>query len=445
MVDIFIEGGIVLTMDKNRRIIENGAVAIEGKRIAAVGKADEIKKKYKADKVIDATGRIVMPGLICTHCHTHGQASLGMPVEIPPNFYDVLKNWWWPMIEDQLTKEDVYVISRFSCMEMIKSGITCVVDDMEAPNALPGVLESEAKAFLETGMRGILGFEATERISEENGRLGIQENLSFIKKWNKNADTRIRGMHCVHTIFTCSPEMLKRVRELADKYGGGIQLHLEESVYEVEYCKKQYGKLPVEYLSDLGFLGPDVLAAQCVHITEKEIRILAEKGVKVSHNLQTNMEIGAGIAPIPKMLDAGVTVTVGNDGFFLDMFENMRSVSLVHKGYLRDPDILPAKKVLEMTTIDGARGIGLENEIGSLEVGKKADLIVLKLMSPTPVNPENIYSQIIYLANSNNVEITIIDGEVIMENRRVLTVDEAEVREKCMETCVDLWKRNEIM
>jgi len=445
MVDVLVEGGTILTMDRSGRIIEDGAVAIEGKRVAAVGKADELKKKYKADRVIDATGRIVTPGFICTHCHTHGQASVGMPVKIPPNFYEVLRDWWWPMLEDQLTREDVHAISRFSCMEMVKSGITCVVDDMEAPNALPGVLESEAKAFLETRMRGVLGFEATERISEENGELGIQENLSFVKKWNKISDTRVRGMHCVHTVFTCSPEMLRRVRGLADEHGGGIQLHLEESVYEVDYCKKRYGKLPVEHLRDLGFLGPDVLAAQCVQTTEEEIRILAEKGVKVSHNLQTNLEIGAGVALVPKMLEAGMTVTIGNDGLFLDMFENMRSVFLVHKGHLRDPSVLPPEKVLEMATIDGARGIGLEKEIGSLEVGKKADLLVLRLVNPTPVNPGNLHSQIVYLARPDNVETTIIDGEEVMENRRILTVDEAEVKEKCLEACIGLWKRNKIV
>jgi cytosine/adenosine deaminase-related metal-dependent hydrolase len=197
-------------------------------------------------------------------------------------------------------------------------------------------------------------------------------------------------------------------------------------------------------LDEIGFLGPDVLAAQCVQTTEEEIEILARRGVKVAHNLQTNMEIGAGIANIPKMLEAGMTVGVGNDGFIPDMFEVIRGVFLTHKGVTRDVNVLPAEKCMEMATIDGARALGMEEEIGSLEEGKKADIIVMRLPTVTPLIPETIYYQFMTLARGESVETSIIDGKVVMEDRKMLTVDPEEAMKRCAETSLDIWNRNRI-
>ncbi|HJX23696.1 MAG TPA: amidohydrolase family protein [Candidatus Bathyarchaeia archaeon] len=293
-------------------------------------------------------------------------------------------------------------------------------------------------------MRGIICQEATERISKENGELGIKENLEFVKKWNNDPEALVKGMFCVHTVFSCSPEMLKKVRELANEYKAGIHLHVEESVYEVNYCRKTHGKASVFHLDDLGVLGSDVVAAQCVQTTEAEIEILAERGVKVAHNLQTNMEIGAGIAQVPKMLQEGVTVGIGNDGFVPDMFEVLRGVYLTHKGVTRDISVLPAEKCLEMATIDGARVLGMDREIGSIEKGKKADMIIVDLPNVTPLTPENIYSQIISTAMGRGVESSIIDGRVVMEKRRVLTTDPEKAMKKCEETSLDIWNRNKV-
>ncbi|MEM3754299.1 MAG: amidohydrolase, partial [Candidatus Bathyarchaeia archaeon] len=368
MEKILIKNCYILTMNKKREIVKDGYVLIEENRILEV---DEISKKksISADIEIDAKGKIVMPGLICTHCHTHGRASFGMPAPIPypASFYQILSEWWWPLLEDKLTKENVYALAKSACLEMAKSGITCIADTMEAPNALPGVLEYEAKAFEEIGIRGIIAQEATERISKENAELCVKENLKFIKKKNKNPESLVKGAFCVHTVYTCSTELLKLTKKLADENNALIFMHIEESTYDIEYSKKHYGKFPVEYLADIGFLGPNLLAAQCVQTTEPEIKLFKKYNVNVSHNLQTNMEVGVGISPIPKMIDEGINVSIGNDGFFLDMFENLRSVFLVHKGVLKDSGVLPAEQVLEMATINGAKALGLENEIGSIE------------------------------------------------------------------------------
>ena len=442
-VDLLIKNGYVVTMDKEGRLFKNGAVAVSGNRIVAVDKTSSIEQKYSAERVIDAAGKIVMPGIVVSHCHTHGQASMGMPAEVEmENFYDELAKWWWPFLEDQLKKEDVYALAKYAITEMAKNGVTTVDDVMEAPKDLPGVLDAEGKAFLEVGMRGLLAFEATERISKENGKLGIQENVNFIKKWNDKPDALLRGVMCVHTVFSCSPEMLKEVKELADKYNAWINLHVEESMYEVEYSKKHFGKLPFEHLRDIGFLGPNVLAAQCVNTSDKEIKILKEYDVKVSHNIQTNMVIGVGLAPVPKMIDEGITVSLGNDGFYLDMFETIRTVYITHKGVLKDQSVLPPKKVLEMATIDGARAVGLENDIGSLEVGKKADIIVVDLNEPVPLNNSNIYGNIVSFGMGKNVKYTIIDGKIVVENQKVLTVDEEKVRKEAYDATVRIWTRN---
>jgi cytosine/adenosine deaminase-related metal-dependent hydrolase len=436
----------VLTMNPKREIIRDGYVLIDGNRILEVGKVSE-KKNISADIEIDAKGKIVLPGLICTHCHTHGRASFGMPAPLPypASFYQILNEWWWPLLEDKLTKENVYALAKSACLEMAKSGITCIADTMEAPNALPGVLEYEAKAFEEVGVRGIIAQEATERISKENAELCVKENLNFIKKNNKNPKSLVKGAFCVHTVYTCSTELLKLTKKLADENNALIFMHIEESTYDVEYSKKHYGKLPVEYLAEIGFLGANLLAAQCVQTTEPEIKLFSKNNVKVSHNLQTNMEVGVGIAPIPKMINEGINVSIGNDGFFLDMFENLRSVFLVHKGVLRDAGVLPADKVIEMATLGGAKALGLENEIGSIEPGKKADIIIVDLKSPTLILPENLTSQIVYLGSKDCVETVIVDGKIIVENGKSNTVDEESVLKEAFNASIDIWKRNKLI
>ncbi|MEM2897455.1 MAG: amidohydrolase [Candidatus Bathyarchaeia archaeon] len=430
-------------MNKKREIIKDGYILVDENLITEVGKVSE-KRSSSSDIEIDAKGKVVLPGLICTHCHTHGRASFGMPAPIPypASFYQVLSEWWWPLLEDKLTRENVYALAKSACLDMVKSGITCIADTMEAPNALPGVLEYESKAFEEVGVRGIIAQEATERISKENAELCVKENLNFIKKKNKEKEALVKGAFCVHTVYTCSTELLRLTKKLADENNALIFMHIEESTHDVDYSKKHYGKFPVEYLADIGFLGKNLLAAQCVQTTDSEIKLFSKNDVKVSHNLQTNMEVGVGISKIPKMIDEGVTVSIGNDGFFLDMFENLRTVFLVHKGVLRDSGVLPADKVLEMATINGAKALGLENEIGSIEVGKKADIIIVDLKSPTLILPENLTSQIVYLGNKDCVDTVIIDGKIVVKNGRSKTVDEESTSKEALDASIDVWKRD---
>lgn len=440
LAKIIIQHGLIITIDKNRTILKDGAIAIDGDRIVAVDKTEKVKQIFEAEEVIDAKGKIVLPGLICGHSHMYVTLTRGMPASWPATFIEVLEKVWWPLIEDQLTKEDIYTSSLFSASMMLKNGTTCICDIIEAPHAIPNALQYADRALQKAGMRATLSFESTERISEENGKLGISENLNFIK--NSKKDSLTRGMFCVHTTFTCSPEMLKNVRNLADKYRCGIQLHLEEGAYEVEYVKKHFNKLPVEYLRDLGFLKQDVLAAQCVYLNDKEIKILAENDVKIAHNPVSNMAIGAGFAPVAELMNEGATVCLGNDGGLLDMFEIMRIASLVHKGVKRDPSVVTANQALEMATINGAKSLGLQKDIGSLEVGKKADLIVLSPKFSVPINPENVVPYIVNYAVGNDVDMVMVNGNIVVDKKELKTVDEQAVVDETRKAAEALWQRN---
>lgn len=440
LTKIIIQHGLIITMDKNRTIVKDGAIAIDGDRIVGVDTTEKIKQIFKAEEVIDASGKIVLPGLICGHSHMYVPLTRGMPASWPATFIEVLEKVWWPLIENQLTKDDIYISSLFSASMMLKNGTTCVSDIIEAPYAIPNALRYAERALQKVGMRAILSFESTERISEENGKLGIAENLNFIK--NSKKDSLTRGMLCVHTTFTCPPEMLKNVRNLADKYGCGIQFHLEEGEYEVDYAKKHFNKLPVEHLRDLGFLKQDVLAAQCVFLNDKEIQILSEKGVKIAHNPVSNMAIGSGIAPVTELMNKGTTICLGNDGGLSDMFEIIRITSLVHKGVKRDPSVVTANQALEMATINGAKSLGLQEEIGSLEVGKKADLIVLSPKFPVPINPENVVPYIVNYAAGKDVDMVMVDGRVVVDKKELKTVDEQAVVNETREAAEALWRRN---
>ena len=437
MVDILVKGGIHLTMSKSG-IINNGAVAIDDGKIIDVGKKSSIEAKYRADVVINASRMIVMPGIICTHCHVNSRVQIGMPVKPPAEFYERLRKFRWPMVEDQITKNDAYITAKIAAARMAIQGVTCVADLMEAPNALPGVLESEARAFPEVGIRGMLAYEVTDRQGREVGEKGLAENINFIERYNR-MDGLVKGMIGAHTMFSCEKDTLLKIREEADRLKCMIHMHVEESKYEVEFSKKKYGMLPVEFLDEIGFLGPDVLAAQCVNITPREIDIFAKRNVKVSHNLLSNLGVGVGVSPVPLMIQKGVTVGLGNDGGYnLDMFEVMRACYLIYRGVLHNP--IDPSKILKMATIDAARALGLEKTIGSIQPGKKADIIIIDLQSPTPVIKDNIYSQIVSQA-SGNVKHVIVDGRLIVKDRELTTIDYHKALAEAQENSLNFWER----
>jgi cytosine/adenosine deaminase-related metal-dependent hydrolase len=442
MADLLIIHGKVGTMDGERRFFEDGALAIEGNKIVAVGPTDEVTAKHSASKTIDATGKVVLPGLVCTHGHMASVLSHNMPVDFSQftKFTDMMEKWWWPQVEDQTFADDIYWGTKFAAARMLKSGTTTIGDMLEAPSALPGALDHQARACDETGIRAVLSFEATERTSKELGDLAMQENLRFVKERNQ-PDARVTGRFACHTAYTSPPDMLREARKLANENNAGLFIHVAE--FPPQLTVERWGKADPQVLEETGFLGPDVLTIHCIHLNEDDLDLWAKHDVKVAHTAMSNMLGGIGVAKVPQMLAKGITVGLGHDSFFTgDLLEVMRAAYLIHKV---SPDPNPGNMIffqaLEMATINGAKALNLENQIGSLEVEKLADVIIVEDKCPTPVNAMTWMWYAVHDMSSADVETVIVDGKVVVENRNLTTIDEEEAVRKSQEQAWAMWER----
>jgi len=419
MANIIIQGATVLTMEGRDSIIKDGEIAVKGDRIAALGPRGAIPAGFKADRVIDGSGMIAMPGLI--NCHTHAAMTLLRSYADDMPLMQWLSEKIWP-VEGRLEPEDIYWGTMLCCLEMIKSGTTAFADmyfNME--QAASAVEKSGLRACLSRGMIG----------TAPNAGLALEESINFIEEWNGRAGGRIKAMLGPHAPYTCPSEYLKKVIELAGKHGVGIHIHVAETKDEVEQIYTSYGKSPVAYLDSIGLFELPVLAAHCVHLDEADIEILAIKKVGVSHCPESNMKLASGIAPVTRLLNSGVNVGLGTDGAAsnnnLDMMEEMRSAALLQKVYTGDPTAIPAFAALAMATANGARVLGLARETGLLKTGMKADLILVDFNRPHLYPQHDLVANLVYAAHSADVDTVIVDGEVLMEGRRVLTMDEEEI------------------
>jgi 5-methylthioadenosine/S-adenosylhomocysteine deaminase len=442
MADLLITHGKVGTMDGQRRFFEDGALAIEGNRIVAVGTTEEVAAAHPASKTIDAAGKIVLPGFICTHAHMATVLSHNMPVDFSKftKFTDMMEKWWWPQVEDQTYAEDVYWGSKYAAARMLKSGTTTVGDMLEAPSTLPGALDPQAKACEEAGIRAVLSFEATERTSKKLGELAMEENLRFVKERNKPG-ARITGRFACHTAYTAPPEMLSEARRLANEYNAGIFIHVAE--FPPFLTVERWGKPDPQMLEQTGLLGPDLLTIHCVHLTDEDVDLWAKHDVKVAHTPMSNMLGGVGVAKVPQMLAKGITVGLGHDCFFtLDLLEVMRAAYLIHKvAPAPNPANMIFFQALEMATINGAKALNLEKEIGSLEPGKKADILLVEDKCPSPVNAGTWMWYAVHDVSSADIETVIVDGQVVVDDHQLITIDEEEARRKCQEQAWAMWKR----
>lgn len=413
-MDVLIKNGLVLTMDKRRRILKNTSVGITG------GKITDIREDItgEADFVIDAENKIVMPGLINAHTHLPMTLFRGVADDLP------LEKWLneeiWP-IERQLEAKHVYAGSLLGCLEMIQSGTTCF-------NDMYFFMDGVARSIEESGIRGCIShamfdFGDTSKIKEmlKHGR----ENL---KKYRKGL---VRAFVGPHAPYTCSEELLLKAKKLADKHQTMVHIHIAESEKEVNDSKEQKGAPPFEYLDEIGFLGENVISVHSVWASKKEMGILKKRGVKVVHNPISNMKMANGVAPVPEYVKKGICVSLGTDGAAsnnnLDMFEEMKVCALLHKINSMNPSTVPAYKVLEFATINGARALGMENEIGSIEAGKAADVILVNLKRANLTPLTNPVSHIVYAAKGSDVDTVIVNGRVLMQNRQLRTLDLEEV------------------
>ena len=457
-MDLLIKNGLVCTFENGTlggRLIPGGAVAVRENIIAEIGPSAELEAKYAdAKKVIDASGRLVMPGFIVTHTHMPYVLGHNMPVDFSQlrSFWDMLQKMGWEWLEDITTREGVYAATRYAALKMLKHGTTTVCEMVEAPCDMEGVLDESARAVDEVGMRAQIGFETTERVvgesilthqKKENADAGFAENVRFIEKYPRGNGGRIEGRLGVHTAYTNSMETLRKARAIADKYSCGIQIHIAE--IPRAFLVEKYGVSAPEYLERAGLLGPDVVAAHCIDLTDGDMEILSRNLVNIAHTPMTNSLGGNGVARIPEMLAKGMNVTVGHDCFFtLDAAEYLRYAYLVHKAARANPNVMLPFEALDMFLTNAARALGKEKEIGSLEINKKADILIIKPNSPVPVAPCSAIAYLVNTFQGEHVETVVVDGQVMVENGKSTRVDEAEVEAACVEQARILWRKNGI-
>lgn len=414
--DLIIKNGIVLTMDSSGTQIENGFVAIAGDTISAVGRTEELAG-FSAGKTIDAKGGVIMPGLVNTHTHAAMTCFRGLADDLP------LMTWLHDHIfpaEARLDADKVYKGTKLACAEMILSGTTTFCDMYLFEDAV-------ARAVNDCGMRAIVGEALYDFPSPNYGSLenGFDYIEKLIAKWAGHPLVTI-GL-TPHSPYLCAPELLKKAAGIAEKNGIPFIIHVSETQSEVEQITERYGMTPVEFLAENGLLAPNLLACHCVVLTDNDIALLKKFDVKVSHNPESNMKLGSGIAPVEKLIESGITVGIGTDGCAsnndLDLFLEMDSTAKLHKVKSLDPSAMDAGTVLEMATAKGAAALGLGGITGSIEAGKKADIIIVDTNKPHLTPMYNPVSHMVYAAGGSDVSTSVINGRVVMEDRRLLTID----------------------
>ncbi|MGD1076345.1 MAG: amidohydrolase family protein [Thermodesulfovibrionales bacterium] len=426
-VDCIVHAEHVLPMDEAFRVINDGAVAVDKGMILDVGSHDAILQKYRAEKIIGGKHRVVIPGLINTHTHAAMVYFRGLADDLP------LKEWLeghiWPAESRWLSAEFVSDATELACLEMLKGGIT-TYNDMYFFGDAAGVVTKRM------GMRAVLGVGVLDfpSVAAETTAEYFEKAETFVRKWK--GDASIKPGIAPHSLYTCCPETLKKARKLADDYDIPIHIHLSETAWEVREIQKRYGRRPIKHLADMGFLDKRVLAAHCVWLEDDEIEILANSGAGVSHCVESNLKLASGIAPVGKMLKAGVKVTFGTDGAAsnndLNLLSEMSTAAKLHKAVSGDPTVLDSKTALLMATRWSAEALGLSEITGSIEKGKAADIVIINLDKPHLTPIYNISSHIVYSARASDVKTVMVGGRIVVEDGRLVTGDEKEILEKAI-------------
>ncbi|MCE5283323.1 MAG: amidohydrolase [Deltaproteobacteria bacterium] len=420
-VDILITGGTVLTLDEKDTKHPEGAVAIDGDAIVGLGSSADLAAEFQGRQTIHCPNSIVMPGLVNTHTHAAMTCFRGIADDM--ELMDWLNNYIFPAEARNVDPELAFWGSTLACAEMIKSGTTAFADMY--------IFEEEtAQAAKNAGMRCLLG-EVLFDFPSPNVKTpaeGLAYTETLIRKW---ADDPLVGIMVEpHSLYTCSSDLLKATKTLADRYQVPLSLHLLENKAEAKQLREKYGKPATHLLREMGLLNERFFAYHCVVMTDEDIGLFADHGCKVVHNPESNMKLASGVAPITKMLNRGITVGLGTDGCAsnnnLDMFQEMDTAAKLEKAVRLDPTVMSARTVLRMATCDGAKVLGLDRSVGTLAVGKKADICIVDMDKPhlTPLYDE--YSHLTYAVAGSDVDTVLINGKLVMQGRRLLTIDERE-------------------
>ena len=421
-VSLVVANGIVVTVDGSRRVLPRGSVAIDGRDIVAVDTADAIAARFRGRETVDAAGAVVMPGLINTHTHAPMVLFRGLADDLA--LMDWLQKYIFPAEAKTVTPAFVRAGTRLAALEMIESGTTTYAD-------MYYFEEEIARVTKAAGLRGVLG-ETIIQFPVPDAKTpaeGLARTERFAKEFA--GDELITAAVAPHAMYTNDADTLKACRALADRLNIPVLIHLSETKDEMKTSDEKYHATPTAFLDSLGFWGPRTLAAHGVHVTPDDIRILASRHVGMAHNPESNMKLASGIAPVEAMRAAGINVGLGTDGAAsnndLDMFEAMRQAALLHKLVSGNPRAVPAPVALEMATMGGARALGMDRQIGSLEPGKRADLLIVSMASARQTPMYDAVSHLVYVTRGDDVKTTIVNGTILMRDRRVLTLDRRQV------------------
>jgi 5-methylthioadenosine/S-adenosylhomocysteine deaminase len=425
--DIIIRADRILTMDRDLTVMEDAAVAVAGEKIAAVGPADTILERYASEKMIGGTGFVAFPGLVNTHTHSPMVYFRGLADDLP--LKDWLEKHIWPAEEKWLAPEFVGDAAELACLEMIKSGITAFNDMYFYGDRI-------AAAAKKIGMRAVVGagiLDFPTRTAQTPAQY-LEKAESFIRDWK--SDVHITPCVAPHSAYACGPDTLRKAKALSEAHGVPLHIHISETEWEVAQLMARHRARPVTFLDSLGFLDKTVTAAHCIWVEDEEIEVLAKRQVTVAHCMESNLKLASGFAPVVTMLAEGIKVTFGTDGAAsnndLSILSEMSTTAKVHKALAKDPTVLDARQVTLMATRWGAEALGLGGKAGSIEEGKDADIVLADTRKPHLAPMYDLYSHLVYSMNSADIDTVLINGKIVLQNRRLITGDEEEIMKKAV-------------
>jgi putative selenium metabolism protein SsnA len=440
---MLITHGRIATFGQNPQVIEDGAICIASDQIIDVGPTAELRARYPEAERFDASGQLILPGSICAHTHFYGAFARGMAIPGAPaqNFMEILRKLWWRL--DRALDEESIRLSALVCLvDAIRNGTTTLIDHHASPNMIDGSLDICADAIVQSGLRVCECYEVTDRNGPDGADAGIAENVRFAKQLAAQPSPLLAAAFGLHASFTVGAETLDRCVTEAQSLGIGFHIHVAEDNADEIDSETKYNQRVGEHLHEKGLLGEKTLSAHCVHVNQNEINLLARTNTKVSHQPRSNMNNAVGTAPVQKMLDSGVCVGLGNDGFSNNMYSEMKAAYLVHKSAAGDPRVMSGDTVMRLAYENNAHIAALfwPHPIGSIAPGAYADLVFLDYFPHTPLTAGNLPWQIIFGVDGTHVTTTIVGGRMLMRDRVLLTLDEERIAAQAREIAPQVWR-----
>ncbi len=440
---LLVGNGRLITRNDRLLLIEDGCVAIQNGLVAEVGTTADLQRNHPAAQFVDARRRIIMPGLINTHMHLYSTFARGMALkDAPPgNFLEILDRLWW-RLDKVITLEDVFLSAMVALIDCVKNGTTTIFDHHSSPAAVAGSLFQIAEAARRCGVRSCLSYEVSDRDGAQVADRSIEENRAFLLHCKQSEDGLLKGLFGLHASFTLSDKTLARAKDIAEEFDAGFHVHTAEGPEDLAHCQREHGKRIVPRFHDFGILGSKTIAAHCVHVDDDEISLLQASKTIVVHNPESNMANAVGYAPVLDMLRRGVRVGLGTDGYTCDMFESLKVANVLHKhqtcqpssGWAEPPAMLFGENAAVASECFG-------RTLGKLIPGAHADVIIVDYDPPTPLCASNINSHILFGISGRSVVTTIIGGRILMQDRKLLVIEEEEIMAKARVSAAKLWQR----